>query len=213
MSEWMPLRVGCCRAVRRVVKAAGLQTGNARGNEIGRRKLLKVLGPEAAAAGALFCCVKATRPSPRLDTEDRVALALMHFKTGFHCSQSVLAAYADELDIDEELALRIAAGLAGGSTVGGECGAIGAGYIILGLKHARLEPSFGDTDREEELFGRIRRLVAEFRKRHGSINCVELLGTDVCTPVGRKQALEADLFTTRCPHYIHDAIAILDSLG
>ncbi len=201
-----------CRKEREAA-AAGLPAGNDRGNEIGRRELLKVLGPEAAAAGALLCSVKATTQSPMLSTEDRVALALMHFKTGFHCSQSVLAAYADDLGIDQELALRIAAGLAGGSTVGGECGAIGAGYIILGLRHARLEPSFGDTGREEELFGRIRRFVAEFRKRHGCINCVELLGTDVCTSEGRKQALAADLFTTRCPHYIHDTIEILDSLG
>ena len=193
--------------------AAGAGSRSDPGTEIGRRELLKTLGPEAAAAGALVCGVKAVSPRLTLNTEDRVALALMHFKSGFHCSQSVLAAYADDLGIDEELALRIAAGLAGGSTVGGECGAIGAGYVILGLKHARLEPSFGDTGREEELFGRIRRLVAEFRQRHQSINCIELLGTDVCTPEGRKQALETNLFTTRCPHYIQDAIEIIDSLA
>lgn len=193
--------------------AVGARTGIDRGNEIGRRELLESLGPEFAAAGALVCSVKAATQSTPLNTEDRVALAMMHFRTGFHCSQCVLAAYADDLGIDEELALRLAAGLAGGSTVGGECGAIGAGYIILGLRHARLEPSFGDTSREEELFGRIRRFVAEFRKRHHSIDCVELLETDVCTAEGRAKALEANLFITRCPHYIHDAIEILDSLG
>jgi C_GCAxxG_C_C family probable redox protein len=180
---------------------------------IRRRELLTVLGSEVIAGGALALGATRTISESALETEDRVALALMHFRTGFHCSQSVLAAYADDLGIDEELALRIAAGLAGGSTVGGECGAVGAGYIILALKHARLEPSFGDTSREEELFGRIRRFVAEFRRRHGSINCLELLGADVCTSKGRRKALEDHLFTTRCPHYLRDAIEILDSLG
>lgn len=185
---------------------------NPRG-DMGRRELLRVLRPEVMVAGALVCSAQANVASPVLGTEDRVALALMHFRTGFHCSQSVLAAYADELGIDQELALRLAAGLAGGSAVGGECGTLAAGYLILGLKHARLEPAFGDTSREGELFGRIRQLVAEFRQRNGSINCRELLGTDVCTQQGRSKALEAGLFEKHCRGYIRDAIEILDSLG
>ena len=35
--------------------------------------------------------------------------ALSYFKDKFHCSQSVLAAYADELGLTEEQALKIAA--------------------------------------------------------------------------------------------------------
>ena len=34
--------------------------------------------------------------------------ALSYFKDKFHCSQSVLAAYADELGLTEEQALKIA---------------------------------------------------------------------------------------------------------
>ena len=54
-----------------------------------------------------------------LTTEDRIALALMRFKMGFHCSQSLFEVYAEEFGIDPMVARRVAAALAGGSTVGG----------------------------------------------------------------------------------------------
>jgi hypothetical protein len=69
------------------------------------------------------------------------------------------------------------------------------------------------VDKEAELFGRISRFVAEFKKRHGAITCRELLGVDLFTKEGREQALRKDLIMTRCPNYIRDAITIVDSLG
>ncbi len=179
-----------------------------------RRKLLAVacsVGPILALAGKV---------SPRqltealsLTTEDRIALALMRFKMGFHCSQSVFEAYAEDFGIDPRLARRIAAALAGGSTVGGECGAVGSGYLVLGLRHARTVPAHGDVEKEDELFDRVKCFVDEFKKRHGSINCRELLGVDVFTEEGRAEGLRENLFATRCPNFIRDAITILDELG
>lgn len=146
-------------------------------------------------------------------TESRVDLALRQFSMGFHCSQCVLEAYAADFGIDRMLARRMAAALAGGSTVGGECGAVASGYLILGLRHARPVPAYGDVDKEAELFGRIARFVSEFKKRHGAITCRQLLGVDVFTKEGREEGLRKDLFGTRCPNYIRDVILILESLG
>jgi C_GCAxxG_C_C family probable redox protein len=148
-----------------------------------------------------------------LNTEDRVALALMRFREGFHCSQSVFEAYAADFDLDPELARRLAAGLAGGSTVGGECGVVGSAYLVLGLKYAGYGPAHGDTEREERLWSRVRRFLAEFEKRNGAITCRELLGVDAFAREGREEALRKNLFVTRCPKYIRDGIEILDSLG
>jgi C_GCAxxG_C_C family probable redox protein len=137
----------------------------------------------------------------------------MHFKMGFHCSQSVLEVYAEEFGIDPMVARRIAAALAGGSAVGGECGAISSGYLVLGLRYGRVVPAHGDVEKERALFDRVKRFVDEFKKRHGSINCHELLGIDVFTKTGRAEGLRANLFATRCPHFIRDAITILDELS
>jgi C_GCAxxG_C_C family probable redox protein len=141
-----------------------------------------------------------------------VARALRHFRSGYHCSQAILLAYGRELGLDADQALRISAPLAGGSTVGGECGVVVSGYLILGLKYGATAPAFGDVEAEDRLWSRVRRFVGEFRKRHGAIACRELLGVDVFTREGRAQALREDLFVIRCPRYIRDAIDILDSL-
>lgn len=150
---------------------------------------------------------------PSLSADDRIYLALDRFKQGFHCSQSVLAAYAEGDDLSEDVALRMGAALAGGSTVGGECGAIATGYLVLGLRYGRTVPVFGDVEKERELFDRIRRFVEEFKKRHGAITCRELLGVDVFTPEGLAEGRRRGLFAERCPRYIRDAITILESLG
>ncbi len=183
-----------------------------------RRFLISLCGFCPVAAGSTYRTQSNSAKSPPqlsdfLTTDDRVALALMRFKAGYHCSQSVLAAYADEFGLDTDLALKMAAGLAGGSTVGGECGAVGAGYLVLGMKHGRLVPAGGDVEREKALFGRVKQFVETFRKEHGSINCRELLGIDVFTKEGHQEGLRRNLYATRCPNYIRDAITMIDSLG
>jgi C_GCAxxG_C_C family probable redox protein len=151
-------------------------------------------------------------PALELTAEDRVALALMRFRRGFHCSQSVLETYAEDFGLEPETARRMAAGLAGGSTVGGECGAVSAAYLILGLRHGRLMPAHGDVEKEAELFDRIRRFVEAFRGRHGTLNCRELLGVDVFTAEGREEGLRRNLFAAKCPGFIRDAVTLLEEL-
>ncbi len=146
-------------------------------------------------------------------TEARVDKALRQFGMGFHCAQSVFEAYAADFGIDPLVARRMANALAGGSGVGGECGAVASGYLVLGLRHGSTKPVYGDVGKEAELFGRISRFVSEFKKCHGAITCRDLLGVDVFTEEGREEALRKDLFTKRCPNYIRDAIMIVDSLG
>jgi C_GCAxxG_C_C family probable redox protein len=169
--------------------------------------LLAASRGDAAAAGAGRTPPEDALP---LTVEDRVYLAVSRFEQGFHCAQSVLAAYADG-GLSEEAALKMGAALAGGSTVGGECGAVAAAYLVLGLKHGRTVPAFGDVEKERELFDRIRRFVEEFRKRHGALTCRELLGVDVFTKEGLAEGRQRGLFRERCPRYVRDAITILES--
>jgi C_GCAxxG_C_C family probable redox protein len=137
----------------------------------------------------------------------------MRFKMGYHCSQAVLEAYASDCGLEPEMARRLSSALAGGSTVGGECGAVASGYLVLGLKHGRTLPAHGNVQKESELWDRVRQFVAEFKKRHGAITCRELLGVDVFTAEGQREAEKRGLFVARCPQHIRDAITILDELG
>ena len=151
--------------------------------------------------------------STTVPTELRVERALRQFEMGFHCAQSVLEVYAADFGIDAMVARRLANALAGGSGVGGECGAVASGYLVLGLRHGDTKPVYGDVEKESELFDRISSFVTEFKKRYGAITCLELLGVDVFTREGREGALRKDLITTYCPNYIRDTITIVDSLG
>jgi C_GCAxxG_C_C family probable redox protein len=183
-----------------------------------RRELVRIaLGwpPCLLAARAAGAAVDRAGPDhpPGVTVEDRVYLASSRFEQGFHCAQSVLAAYADDLGLPEHAALKMGAALAGGSTVGGECGAVAAGYLVLGLKHGGTMPAFGDVEKERALFDRIRRFVKAFRERHGALTCRELLGVDVFTAEGLSEGRQRGLFRERCPRYVKDAITILESVS
>ena len=69
--------------------------------------------------------------------EDRVQKAVELFKSGYNCSQSVVAAFADMYGFTQEQALRMGASFGGGigrmrETCGAACG------MLLGLKKKEL---------------------------------------------------------------------------
>jgi len=63
------------------------------------------------------------------------------------------------------------------------------------------------------VYEQVARFTEEFNARNGSLVCRELLGCDICTPQGRKQAIEQNLFTTTCVRMVEDAAAILEGMA
>ena len=181
--------------------------------QAGRREFLAGIGSLASLGNLGPGDDQKTVGGSFLSPEQRAEVAVMSFENGFHCAQAVLEAYADDHGLDPLLARRMAAALAGGSTVGGECGAVAAGYLVLGMRHGLTRPTFGDVEQEEELFGRLRRFVAGFRERHGALTCRELLGVDVFAREGREEGHRRGLFRTRCPQQIRDVVDLLETLG
>ena len=67
--------------------------------------------------------------------EDRVAKAIALFKEGYNCSQSVVAAFADEYGFTREQALRMAASFGGGiGRMRETCGAACGMFLLAGLE-------------------------------------------------------------------------------
>ena len=92
--------------------------------------------------------------------EDRIQKAVELFKSGYNCSQSVVAAFADMYGFTQEQAVRMSASFGGGigrmrETCGAACG----------------------------LFLIVQELAAEFKKRNGSLICGELLGLKKKEPI------------------------------
>ncbi len=61
------------------------------------------------------------------------------FEQKFHCSQAVFAAFASELGISEEQALKIGACFGAGMCKGEVCGACTGALMALGLKYGQSE--------------------------------------------------------------------------
>ena len=77
--------------------------------------------------------------------EDRIQKAVELFKSGYNCSQSVVAAFADMYGFTQEQAVRMSASFGGGiGRMRETCGAACGMFLIAGLETGATEA----TDRE-----------------------------------------------------------------
>jgi C_GCAxxG_C_C family probable redox protein len=140
-----------------------------------------------------------------------VEKAVECFKEGFHCSQAVFSAFAPDLGLDRERALKIGAGFGGGiSRLGETCGAVTGAIMAIGLKYGRTRPD--DDDAKSKVYEQVEEFVRRFRERRGAIACRDLLGHEIGTEEGRAKILEKDLFSTLCLELVRDAAEILEEL-
>lgn len=114
--------------------------------------------------------------------EEKVEKAVSLFKSGFNCSQSVVAAFADEYGLTEELALRISSSFGGGigrmrETCGAACGL----FILAGLETGSTNPK--DSEGKAANYATVQELAKRFKEEMGSINCRELLNMQKNTPI------------------------------
>ncbi len=142
---------------------------------------------------------------------DRVRLACSSFREGFSCSQAVLSAFSDRFDLDKKTSLRISQPFGGGIAHRGEiCGAVSGAFLVIGLRFGRTEAE--DIQAREKTYETVREFIKRFEKLQGSIICRELLGQDLSTEKGMRQAEEEKLFETLCPKYVQNAVEILQDL-
>jgi C_GCAxxG_C_C family probable redox protein len=141
---------------------------------------------------------------------NRVDRAVGFFAGGCACSQAVFGAFAPDFGLDEETAVRVASGFAGGMKMGETCGALTGAFMALGLARA------GETSRTVEGRAAVGALVVEcarqFRARQGGLDCRDILGCDISTEEGRQHAKERNLFKTRCVEAVRDAATIADTM-
>ncbi len=136
--------------------------------------------------------------------------ALDYFSKRFHCSQSVLAAFADKCGITEEQALKTGACFGGGMRKGEVCGACTGALMALGLL-------YGHTD-ENDLESRNHankvtvEMMDRFKEKMGSYLCRDILNCNLATADGTDHARKNDLFTKVCPKAIATAVEILEEI-
>ena len=104
----------------------------------------------------------------------RADLAETFFRQGYGCCQAVAAAFAPELELPTETAIRLASGFSAGfGRLREVCGAFSALCLVAGQVWGYSDPL--DQETKKALYRRIQGMAASLRQQHGSILCRELL--------------------------------------
>ena len=99
--------------------------------------------------------------------------AIHYFHQGYNCAQSVFAAFADQVGLTEEAALRFSSAFGAGlGRMRGTCGAFSGLCMVAGFCKGNLT---GAPEDKEIIFSLTRELAAEFKQQFGSLTCRELL--------------------------------------
>ena len=122
------------------------------------------------------------------------------FLKGYNCSQSVVAAFAPQLGLTEETALRLSAGFGAGiGRMREVCGAFCGVVTVLSMVYA--DPT--DPKDKSRMYALVQEAAEQYRSRNGgSIICRELLAKAGAAPAGGTAAEErtADYYKKRpCP--------------
>lgn len=112
-----------------------------------------------------------------MNNEERIERAKELFKSGFNCSQSVVAAFADLYGLTEEQALKVSASFGGGigrmrETCGAACGI----FLLAGLKYGTTDPK--NAEGKGENYRIVQELAKDFVEANGFLKCRDLLGLD-----------------------------------
>ncbi|MBI5301669.1 MAG: C_GCAxxG_C_C family protein [Chloroflexi bacterium] len=137
--------------------------------------------------------------------------AVSAFQDGFACSQAVLSAFASDLDLPTDLALKLAAPFGGGIARRGEmCGAVSGALLVIGLTTGNVAAQ--DQEAKDRTYALVREFIVRFQARHSTITCRELLDCDISVPAELQRARDAQLFANVCPKLVRSAAEIVGEL-
>lgn len=177
--------------------------------ECSRRTLLKQAGMcavAAAAGGAVMAAVQAPAQVAAPQGADLAPWAAQRFLGHWNCSQAMLEAFAPAYGLDMATAQKISTAFAGGMCAGGMCGCFTGAVMVIGLAHG------GPGAPAPAVGTRTAQFLADMQQQFGALGCSALLGTDMATPEGVKQAADQGLFKTLCPKLVEASVRKLQAI-
>ena len=101
--------------------------------------------------------------------------AMNYFQEGYNCSQSVVLAFADLLDMEQTQLARLSSAFGGGmGRLREVCGSVSGMFIVLGILYGYDDPK--EFEGKKALYEKVQTLAQRFEAENGSIVCRELLG-------------------------------------
>ncbi|MBE6889700.1 MAG: C_GCAxxG_C_C family protein [Ruminococcaceae bacterium] len=132
------------------------------------------------------------------------------FKEGYNCSQAVFGAFAEELGVDFDTAVKLASGFGGGiGRMREVCGTFTGLTMAASMIYGYNDPK--DTETKTELYEKIRALADKFREDNGSIICRELLGLQQAEKSAVPEARTSEYYKKRpCAELCRYAAELLE---
>ena len=101
--------------------------------------------------------------------------ARAYFEEGYNCAQAVVAAFAEEIGLPAETAIRFISPFGGGmGRLREVCGAFSGMLAVLGACYGYTDPQA--SEEKHALYKEVQALAAKFKEQNGAIVCRELLG-------------------------------------
>jgi len=167
-----------------------------------RRQILTGACSVCALAALGIPTVPAAAAAPP-DGVDPALFARERFLSHWNCTQAVLESLAPQAGLAPEMVTKITTPFAAGMWSGLTCGAVTGAMMAIGMRYGRA--SDGDGKATELTTAKVRLLVAEMGRQFGDLNCSALLGTDMGTDAGIKEAAGKGLFKSKCPGLVEAA--------
>ncbi len=138
----------------------------------------------------------------------RAEKAKNYFLSGYNCSQAVLLAFSDELDVSEETLKAVGLPMGGGmARLRQTCGGVSGAAICAGLLFPDLPKS--------EMYVVVQEIARRFSEKNGSFNCGELLsGAAVKADTSPAAEVRTQEYYKKrpCPDLVADAAEILEEI-
>jgi C_GCAxxG_C_C family probable redox protein len=145
---------------------------------------------------------------------DKTELAKSYHERGYGCAQAVLASFAGDYGLTEEMALRIATGFGSGMGRMCEvCGALTGAFMVIGLQHGKVVTDGSKYGQDTETTYRlVSDLAHRFEALNGTIFCRDLIGHDLSDPQQLAEVRQTGLFNTVCAKCILDSVQLLEEI-
>lgn len=136
--------------------------------------------------------------------------AMSLFESGYNCTQSVVLAFSDLLDLPEETLAQLVSAFGGGmGRLREVCGSMSGVFFVTGMLYGYHEPK--DFEGKKALYAKVQELACRFEEQNGSIVCRELLGLDHRRDEPVPQERTPEYYRKRpCKELIGCAAEILD---
>lgn len=141
----------------------------------------------------------------------RAELAQEYFKQGYACSQAVILAFKDLIDVKEEELIKLALPLGGG--LGRQrlvCGAVSGMSVAYGLV---LGSSENTIENKQNTYATVRQLCDKFDEEYGTLICEKLLedAAVLAQKGGNPEERTKEYYATRpCERIVYVAAKILE---